>query len=97
MPSRRKKVEKDVERTYGELRQLFIDKYRSGHLDSIKSVKKVIVECRKLLKDAEKPREQKRLENLIKRTEKELVNLRNKTPEVIKEANRMQKELDSLK
>jgi hypothetical protein len=50
-----------------------------------------------LLKAAEKPREKKRLENLIKSTDKELLKLRSWTPQVLKNANRMQRQLDSVK
>lgn len=93
----KKKVKEDEERLHNELRQLFIDKYRTGHFDSIKSVKKVIKESQKLLKEAENPREKKRLENLIKVTDKELLKLRNRTPQVLKNTNRMQRQLDSIK
>jgi hypothetical protein len=93
----KKKVKEDEERLQNELRQLFIDKYRTGHFDSIKSVKKVIKESQKLLKEAENPREKKRLENLIKVTDKELLKLRNRTPQVLKNTNRMQRQLDSIK
>ena len=93
----KKKVKEDEERLQNELRQLFIDKYRTGHFDSIKSVKKVIKESQKLLKEAENPREKKRLENLIKVTDKELLKLRNSTPQVLKNTNRMQRQLDSIK
>jgi phage shock protein A len=93
----KKKVKEDEERLQNELRQLFIDKYRTGHFDSIKSVKKVIKECQKLLKEAENPREKKRLESLIKVTDKQLLNLRNRTPQVLKNSNRMQRQLDSLR
>ena len=78
-------------------RQWLIDKYRVDHFDSILTLEKVLEESQKLLKDSEKPTHQKRLENLIKRTEKDLLKLRNKTPEILNEADRMQKELDSLK
>jgi hypothetical protein len=97
MPSRTKKVKEDEERSHNELRQLFIDKYRKGHFDSIKSVEKVLEECQKLLKESEKRGDQKRFENLIKGTEKALLKLRKKTPQILKEADRMQKQLDSLK
>jgi PAB1-binding protein PBP1 len=93
----KKKVKEDEERLQNELRQLFIDKYRTGHFDSIKSVKKVIKESQKLLKEAENPREKKKLENLIKVTDKELLKLRNRTPQVLKNTNRMQRQLDSIK
>jgi phage shock protein A len=93
----KKKVKEDEERSHNELRQIFIDKYRTGHFDSIKSVKKVIKECQKLLKEAENPREKKRLESLIKVTDKQLLNLRNRTPQVLKNSNRMQRQLDSLR
>jgi hypothetical protein len=95
VPPRR--VKKDEEREYNELLQLFIDKYRIGHFDSIKSLEKVLRECRKLLKEAEKPREKKRLENLIKSTNKELLKLRRWTPQVLKNANSMQSQLNSVK
>jgi hypothetical protein len=91
-----RKVKKDEEREYNELLQLFIDKYRSGHFDSIQSLEKVLRECQKL-KEAEKPREKKRLEYLIKSTDKELLKLRSWTPQVLKNANRMQKQLNSVK
>jgi hypothetical protein len=97
MRTRRKKVKEDEQRTYGEVRQWLIDKYRVDHFDSILTLEKVLEESQKLLKDSEKPTHQKRLENLIKRTEKDLLKLRNKTPEILNEADRMQKELDSLK
>ncbi len=51
----KKTVKEDEERLQNELRQVFIDKYRTGHFDSIQSLKKVIKECQKLLKEAEKP------------------------------------------
>ena len=54
----KKTVKEDEERLQNELRQVFIDKYRTGHFDFIKSLKKVIKECQKLLKEAEKPREE---------------------------------------
>jgi hypothetical protein len=95
MPPR--KVKKDEEREYNELLQLFIDKYRIGHFDSIKSLEKVLRECRKLLKEAQKPRERKRLDNLIKSTDKELLKLKSWTPQVLKNANRMQRQLNSVK
>ena len=94
---RPRKVKKDEEREYNELLQLFIDKYRIGHFDSIKSLEKVLRECRKLLKEAERAREKKRLENLIKSTDKELLKLRSWTPQVLKNANRMQRQLNSVK
>ena len=94
MPPR--KVKKDEEREYNELLQLFIDKYRIGHFDSIQSLEKLLRECQKLLKEAEKPRK-KRLENLIKSTDKELLKLRSWTPQVLKNANRMQRQLNSVK
>jgi phage shock protein A len=49
------------------------------------------------LKEAENPREKKRLENLIKVTDKELLKLRNRTTQVLKNTNRMQRQLDSIK
>ena len=91
------KVKKDEEREYNELLQLFIDKYRIGHFDSIQSLEKVLRECQKLLKEAEKSREKKRLENLIKSTDKELFKLRRWTQQVLKNANRMQRQLNSVK
>ena len=90
----KKKVKEDEERLQNELRQLFIDKYRTGHFDSIKSVKKVIKESQKLLKEAENPREKKRLQNLIKRMDKELLKLNDRTSQVLKNSNRMQRQLD---
>ena len=51
----KKTVKEDEKRLQNELRQVFIDKYRTGHFDSIQSLKKVIKECQKLLKEAEKP------------------------------------------
>ena len=95
MPPR--KVKKDEEREYNELLQLFIDKYRIGHFDSIKSLEKVLRECRKLLKEAEKPRDKKRLENLIKSTDKELLKLKSWTSQVLKNANSQQRQLNSVK
>ena len=95
--SRKKESQRRRRTITNELRQLFIDKYRTGHFDSIKSVKKVIKESQKLLKEAENPREKKRLENLIKVTDKELLKLRNRTPQVLKNTNRMQRQLDSIK
>ena len=97
MPSTRKKVKEDEERTLVELRQLFIDKYRNGHFDSIQSLEKVLEECQKLLKESDKPGDQNRFENLIKETEKALLILRNKTPEILREADLKQKQLDSQK
>ena len=93
----KKTVKEDEERLQNELRQLFIDKYRTGHFDSIQSLKKVIKECQKLLKEAEKPTEKKRLQKLIKRMDKELLKLKDRTPQVLKNSNRMQRQLDSIK
>jgi hypothetical protein len=92
----KQKVKEDEERSHNELRQLFIDKYRTGHFDSIQSLEKVIKECQILLKETEKPREKNRLENLIKVTDKELLKMRNRTSQVLKNANRMQRQLDSI-
>ena len=93
----KKTVKEDEERLQNELRQLFIDKYRTGHFDSIQSLKKVIKECQKLLKEAEKPTEKKRLQKLIKRMDKELLKLKDKTSQVLKNSNRMQRQLDSIR
>ena len=93
----KKTVKEDEERLQNELRQVFIDKYRTGHFDSIQSLKKVIKECQKLLKEAEKPREKKRLQNLIKRMDKELLKLNDRTSQVLKNSNRMQRQLDSIR
>jgi hypothetical protein len=49
-----------------------------------------------LLKEAKKPREKKRLENLIKGTDRELLKLTNRTSQILKIANRMQRQLDSI-
>ena len=90
-------VKEDEKRLQNELRQVFIDKYRTGHFDSIQSLKKVIKECQKLLKEAEKPTEKKRLQKLIKRMDKELLKLKDRTPQVLKNSNRMQRQLDSIR
>jgi hypothetical protein len=90
----KKKVKEEEEQLHNELRQLFIDKYRTGHFDSIQSVEKVIKECQILLKETEEPREKKRLEKLIKVTDEELLKLKNMTSHVLKTANRMQRQLD---
>lgn len=97
MPSTGKKVKVDEERTLVELQQLFIDKYRNGHFESIQSLEKVLEECQKLLKESDKPGDQNRFENLIKETEKALLILRNKTPEILREADLKQIQLDSQK
>jgi hypothetical protein len=52
--------------------------------------------CEKLLKEAKKPREKKRLENLIKGTDRELLKLTNRTSQILKIANRMRRQLDSI-
>ena len=93
----KKTVKEDEKRLQNELRQVFIDKYRTGHFDSIQSLKKVIKECQKLLKEAEKPTEKKRLQKLIKRMDKELLKLKDRTPQVLKNSNRMQRQLDSIR
>jgi uncharacterized membrane protein len=93
----KKKVKEDEEQLHNELRQVFIDTYRTGHFDSIQSLKKVIKECQKLLKEAEKPTEKKRLQKLIKRTDKELLKLKDRTSQVLKNYNRMQRQLDSIR
>ena len=85
----KKTVKEDEERLQNELRQVFIDKYRTGHFDSIQSLKKVIKECRKLLKEAEKPREKKRLRKFNQKDGQRVIEIDDRTSQVLKNSNLM--------
>ncbi len=51
----------------------------------------------KIVERSRKTREKKRLQNLIKRMDKELLKLNDRTSQVLKNSNRMQRQLDSIK
>lgn len=89
-----KKKSENPEPAFGIIRQDLIDKYRNGHFDSIHNLETAIEESEKLSKQQpQNPRESKRLQNLIKRRKKELWKLKNKTAEVLRIAEIMQKNL----
>lgn len=88
-----KKKSENSEPTFGTIRQDLIDKYRNRHFDSIRNLEKIIEESEKLSKQIQSPRESNRLQNLIKRRKKELWKLKNKTAEVLRNAEIMQKNL----
>jgi hypothetical protein len=88
-----KKKSENPEPTFGTIRQDLIDKYRSGHFDTIHNLEKIIEQSVKLSKQTENPRELKTLRNLIKKKKKELWKLKKKTAEVLRNAEIMQKKL----
>ena len=86
-----KTVKEEEERLQNELRRVLKDKYRTGNFDYIQYLKKVIKECEELLKGEEIPTEKKRIQKLIKKMDKEILKLKDRTSQVLKNSNRMQR------
>jgi hypothetical protein len=93
----KKNSEKDPEPKFGKIRHELIDKYRNEHFDSIHDLERVIVESEKLSKETKNSRGLKIIQKLIKRKKKELWKLKNRTAEVLRNAETMQQDLNSLK
>jgi hypothetical protein len=74
-----------------------IDSYRNRHFESIKNLEKVIGVCKNASIEIKVPEELRTTQGLLRKTKKDLWRLKNKTPEVLKNAEAMQKNLDSTK
>ncbi len=83
--------------TYGQIRQEFIDASYKAHFHSIENLVKVVKECQKQYDIVDDPKLKKRYETLMKSAQKDLLKTRWMTPQVLKNFELMQKDLDSLK
>ncbi len=97
MSAKRKKVKEVKEFTYGERQQFLIDTYHNGHFRSIENMERLLKECLKQFEEVEEPKLKNSYQSLIKGVEGDLLALRNKTEEVLKNKELMQKGLDSLR
>ena len=97
MPVKRKRrLTKEEGPTHGELQQRLIDTYRKGYLELIKDSERILRLCQKQFEELENPKLKKRYEAWITQLQNDLRRLRDNTPEVLREAEKMQKNLDSL-
>ncbi len=97
MSARREKVKEFKGWTYGERQQFLIDTYHNGHFRSIENMERLLKECLKQFEEVEEPKLKNSYQSLIKGVEGDLLALRNKTEEVLKNKELMQKGLDSLR
>jgi hypothetical protein len=95
MPAR-KKAFREGDVTHSESQQQSIDSYRKRHFESIRNLEAVIEVCKKASVQIKDPEELKAVQYLLRGTKKDLWRLKNKTPDVLKNAEAMQKNLDSM-
>jgi hypothetical protein len=95
MPAR-KKTFREAGPIHSESQQRSIDSYRKRHFESIWKLEKVIKLCKNASIQIKDPEEPKTVQHLLRRTKKDLWTLKNKTPNVLKDAEAMQKNLDSM-
>jgi hypothetical protein len=98
-PTRKKKrLTKEVkERTYAERQQRLIDTFQILGIKLIQDSERLLEECLRQFEEVQDPKLKKRYRAMIKSVEKNLLALRNKTQEVLRNIVLMQKGLDSLK
>ena len=83
------------EQTFRNVRQWLIKRISDSHFEVIKKMENLVEELKKEADNEKRPTYRKNLENRIRRTEIDILNLKQKTPEVLKQIDVMQRELDS--
>jgi hypothetical protein len=99
MPIRKKKrLPKEAEeRMYAERQQRLIDTFQILGIKLIQEAEGLLEVCLKQFEEVEDPKLKRRYRAMIKKVEKNLLALRDKTQEVLRNIVLMQKGLDSLK
>ena len=83
------------EQTFRDVRIWLIKRMGESHYEVIKKLEDLVDKLKIEIDNEKRPPHKQNLENQIRRTEKDIMRLKQKTPQVLKQVQLMQRELDS--